>query len=377
MTICEGVQRIGEYAFEKCRKMEKIVLPDSIRRIDKGAFFYCDELDSLELPEGVDIDGISDIVRNCFHLRKLILPRSLTFVKKFEWSTVNFTGCNSISILVYPSLNLEDLSDKLVGAAISGFTCFYERFTDPRIREQYIALLMKKKAQLFNMILRYDEVSLLQMMADQGKITKKDFDATYLEPAVAAKAVQCTQFLLNWKSANVKPPKDLSAALDKELKEKPKDPYNATDMKKLWGSGKTEDGTLVLNSYKGTEVDVELPPRIGKNPVTKVGDHLFSDFMRSGDNTLKSKPYEKRLHQATIRSIRVPEGVREIDDCAFDGCKALEHLYLPGTVENISPVIFYTDYRTMKVSENLTIHAPAGSYAETYAKEHEISFAAE
>lgn len=51
----------------------------------------------------------------------------------------------------------------------------------------------------------------------------------------------------------------------------------------------------------------------------------------------------------------------------FKGCDNLTHLILPNNVTKIAKTAF-------KGCKNLTIHAPAGSYAEHYAKEHEISF---
>lgn len=49
----------------------------------------------------------------------------------------------------------------------------------------------------------------------------------------------------------------------------------------------------------------------------------------------------------------------------FKGCDNLTHLILPNNVTKIAKTAF-------KDCKNLTIHTPAGSYAENYAKEHDI-----
>ena len=378
VTICDGMEHIGEYAFEKCRKLESICLPNTVKTIGKGAFYYCDALIALELPENVQITKVSDIVSNCFQLARLILPQSLPFEKEYETATFGLFGCNAIGLLVYPSIKLEDVSPKLQGAAVTGFTYYFERFTDPAVCESYFSQLMKKKAVFLEMILRYNDASLLQMLAERGKITKKNVDEEYLKPALQANAVQCTQFLLNWKNTHVKSEKDITASMGKQLDASPKDPYNAADMKKIWASEKAEDETLILTSYKAKEQEIETPVRIGKNKISKLGNYAFSVYMQGASQySQKMKPSEKAAPLSKIRVIRVHEGIKEIGSHTFLGCTALEHLYLPVTVCSIGRCAFFSGYGSIYDCVNVTIHAPAGSYAETYAKDNNIPFVAE
>ena len=69
----------------------------------------------------------------------------------------------------------------------------------------------------------------------------------------------------------------------------------------------------------------------------------------------------------SLRSITIPEHVTAIEDTAFRVCRNLQTIFLPEGVTSISQNAF-------EVCPNLTIHAPAGSYAEQYAKEHNIPF---
>ena len=62
--------------------------------------------------------------------------------------------------------------------------------------------------------------------------------------------------------------------------------------------------------------------------------------------------------------------VRKIGFGAFQGCRGLERVFLPQSVNEIGNDAFWC-------SNDITIYAPAGSYAETYAKENNISFVAE
>ena len=79
----------------------------------------------------------------------------------------------------------------------------------------------------------------------------------------------------------------------------------------------------VLKKYKGNDAEVVIP-----DGVTSIGSGVFSECIN-------------------LTTITIPDSVTSIGDWAFYGC------------------------------ENLTIHAPAGSYAEEYAKKNKINFVAE
>ena len=70
-----------------------------------------------------------------------------------------------------------------------------------------------------------------------------------------------------------------------------------------------------------------------------------------------------------LTKMEIPENVTEIGNRAFSGCEALTDVIIPESVTKIG------DYSFANCA-NLTIHAAAGSYAEKYAKEHGIPFAA-
>ena len=70
-----------------------------------------------------------------------------------------------------------------------------------------------------------------------------------------------------------------------------------------------------------------------------------------------------------LTSVTIPEGVTEIGDSAFRGCANLTSVTIPEGVTEIGRHAFYG-------CKKLTIHAPAGSAAEQYAKKYKIPFEA-
>ncbi len=72
------------------------------------------------------------------------------------------------------------------------------------------------------------------------------------------------------------------------------------------------------------------------------------------------------------------EGVRELSYGMFYNCSNLKDIYIPSSVEKIDDKAlnragWYGIYPFLEV----TIHTPAGLYAEQYAKENNINFIAE
>ncbi|MCR5165591.1 MAG: leucine-rich repeat domain-containing protein [Thermoguttaceae bacterium] len=106
----------------------------------------------------------------------------------------------------------------------------------------------------------------------------------------------------------------------------------------------TKDGKILLECH-GAVGEYRIP-----DGVTKINPYAFSG-------------------SKFLTSVVIPEGVTEIDEAAFNFCDALTSVEIPEGVTEIGSETFYH-------CPNLTIHAPAGSKAEEYAKENKIPFEA-
>ena len=72
----KNVTRIGAYAFEKAKLLEKINIPEGITSIETGAFSQCKKLSHVDLPESLKI--IEDYAfLNCEELKSISLPKEL------------------------------------------------------------------------------------------------------------------------------------------------------------------------------------------------------------------------------------------------------------------------------------------------------------
>ena len=93
-----------------------------------------------------------------------------------------------------------------------------------------------------------------------------------------------------------------------------------------------------------------------------------------------------------LKKVNIPERVTRIGCSAFSHCESLESITIPASVEEIEDDAFrYCDNMTRVTFQSsttkiartaficckkLTIHAPAGSSAERYAREYCIPFQA-
>jgi hypothetical protein len=70
------VSRIGSYAFNKAKVLEKVFIPEGVTSIDNRAFFQCKNLTHVELPES--LETIEDLAFfDCEKLKSITVPKHL------------------------------------------------------------------------------------------------------------------------------------------------------------------------------------------------------------------------------------------------------------------------------------------------------------
>lgn len=125
----------------------------------------------------------------------------------------------------------------------------------------------------------------------------------------------------------------------------------------------------ILLAYRGDDEEIIIP-----EGVTAIGRNVFWENNRIKSIVLPNSMAEiPELCFGAMKSLVktvIPNNIHSIGDGAFAWCNSLESIVIPSSVTNIEPDAF-------KDCPNLTIYAPAGSYAEQYAKEHNIPFVAE
>ena len=190
--------------------------------------------------------------------------------------------------------------------------------------------------------------------------------------------------------------------------------YLADDEKSYVASVYEGEGAAVYNipgEYKGLEVteiagdcyklsdnliEVNIPDSITKigygsfafcenletvnmgNGVEIIEDSAFIGCSKLQNLTLSENLKEIQtgafISCTSLKKVIIPDGVKIIEESAFGGCTSLEEIHISASVTEIEGVNqsgAFTD------CSKLTIYAPAGSYAEQYAKDNGIPFVAE
>lgn len=214
----------------------------------------------------------------------------------------------------------------------------------------------EKKAALSGMgkkahALALEVPGMLAFMADQALIPPDEVDKYLLELDWTANPA-VTERLLRYKKD---PPKTAPAPKEKKAP--------TPSAKDDWTTEKLSDGTWKLKSYKGNDTVVHIPEVLGKARVSCLGKNMMSVY---ADRIRKEQIEVRRA----IQEIYIPEGITIIENGAFCGCSMLTKVRIPNSVTKIFGNSF-------SGCSNLTIHAPAGSYAERYAKGNNIPFVAE
>ena len=91
VTLCEGLEKIGEGAFANCTLIQRIILPDTVKLIQKWAFIHCSGLTAVSLG-----DGLEEIEQKAFNmctsLNEINIPST---IKAIDESAFNY--CSSLT----------------------------------------------------------------------------------------------------------------------------------------------------------------------------------------------------------------------------------------------------------------------------------------
>ncbi len=142
--------------------------------------------------------------------------------------------------------------------------------------------------------------------------------------------------------------------------------------KKKRGIKPDDDGFIIddgiLYDYDGTDPEVYIPDDVtriearafwGNDVVEAV--YIPSSVEYIGDSAFWSC--------GALRYVEIEDGMKKISDRAFWSCSALKDVIIPESVTTIGSTAFWS-------IPELTIHAPKGSVAESFAKSNRISYSA-
>lgn len=322
IIIPYGITEVGERAFYKCDNLQSITIPDSVNKIRSNAFKECKNLCNIVIPDSVKV--IEEYAFcGCSQLKRIVVPDS---VKRLEKNV--FEDCTELNKVIVFGFNLLKRLDVELRYTSMIWSLIENGDVMEEIeKKQFQNYVFRQKKEMLPVFLKYDMVEAIKIYTDGGRITKDNINTGFLEPAIKSGANTCVAYLLNWKKYNIKS-EDECKKLERELR---KDPYNITDMKKIWKYEIIRNNTIRLNAYKGSDRKIEIPQRIGKYRVSELGDFLFSPHA----NRIKNKEERKR-----IEIVDIPFGIKKIGRFVFWECEKLQAVNMPNSIISIGDGAF-------------------------------------
>ena len=351
IILPDQITTIGDYAFAGCKNLTTVVLPRELVRLGSNAFKNCISLHEIELNEKLEVLG-----PQCFYetpLRKVIYrgkwcycPEKMCFsYPRYVYSNgkINALGVPEtiqmpLSYLDYQVDDIFRASDKelLKGLTIhasgqlKAFPKNVAHFHCMQFSE-FVTGLGGEYSERFNKntdILVMYEVNAsdinVQHAIKEGKRVMSEME--FLDMVKKGEAI----------SADVSQAK--SEPIEKKVKKSSDkdDPFRPAAIRKNWKYQETEEGTIELTLYKGTDTEVIVPQRVGQVPVESIGAYtFFAASFAFGNVDKKSREQHRK-----ITSVIIPDGVKKIGENAFNACENLVHVELPRTIEEIGKSAF-------------------------------------
>lgn len=240
------------------------------------------------------------------------------------------------------------------------------------------------KKTVWRTIIDNDRAELTAIAAEHGWLKMPKKRDELIRYAADNDKTECLAFLLDYKNRTADFAKEREKAEKKLMHELNANPDSVTELKKLWGFRKQEDGTLIITSCKqsaGSSTEITVPEKIGKNTVTAIGYEAFSPakgrLTREQRNfrsqitgvslphTVKTIGARAFLNCSALREINIPDGVRKINEQVFGGCCNLKEICLPDSVEKIGDSAFcycgeLTEIKIPQTAERLGMNAFVG-----------------
>ncbi|MCD8049015.1 MAG: leucine-rich repeat protein [Clostridia bacterium] len=98
IVLSDGLEEIGEYAFNGCKSLKNITLPSTLKAINAQAFDSCSSLEQIDIPVGIE-EIEHGAFYKCTALKTIDLSECAN-LKEIERDT--FSGCTSLVSIKFP-----------------------------------------------------------------------------------------------------------------------------------------------------------------------------------------------------------------------------------------------------------------------------------
>ena len=329
------VTNIGSYAFDSCRKLTKINIPNSVKKIGWSAFSACVQLTKIDIPNSVEsIDSYA--FQACTGLTSVTISNSVTSIEQATFSdcrnltsvtipnsvasidTYAFSGCRNLTKIDIPN------SVTNIGFRAFQETAWYDNQPNGLVYAGKVAYAYKGTMPAET------SIKIQEGTVGIGEAVFKDCsNLTSIEIPNSVTNIGTEAFSGCYRLTSLHLPNDITTIGYKSF-------YNCRGL-----------------------TSVTIP-----NSVSTIGeaafygiDNLTSVIIES--NAIVSKKYSlvftmSDIFGRQVKSYTLGNDVTSIGDYAFGGCERLETLSMGGNVTSIGKEAFFCQRMTKFVSLSVT-----------------------
>ena len=384
ITVPEGITELPKHAFEGCSELKEIILPSTLEKISESAFKGCTGIGTITVPDNVKKVELSAF-EGCSVLKEIILPEATVEIGAFA-----FSGCKGFTEITLPSTlgkigyrafynceGLEKINYPSSWTECTGYSSYptlyghiFEGCTNLAAIEVPEGV-KKIPEHAFEGCSSVKTITLPESLEEIGGYA---FDgcSSVKELEVPANVAKIGEYGLannpgltkvTFKGEKLEEIGAYAFTEDNGLKR-----VELPDSIKTMGYHvfyKCISLTNVNYPVNWTECSgySSYPTRYGA--VFEGCTKLIRITIPEGVRTIPRSAFEM---WTGVERIALPDSVQTVEDYAFGGCSGLKRIYIGNNVSSIGDNSF-KDH-----TADLTVYGEQGSYAETYAAAHNITF---
>ena len=295
LILPSSLQEIGDSAFYCCVSVASFSLPDGIVRIDNRAFAGCGKMNQVTLPSGLSVLE-SELFSGCESLSEILIPATIAEIKAGV-----FQGCKNLM-----SVHVPVSAVKIYGSAFSGCQSLRDIYYEGT-KEQWDQAFIYDANQLLN----------------NTRIHFSDDSSVFIK--VCGREGQS----INWV-------------------------ISEDNVLNIYGTGEMGYYSVFYSRerspYQSGSGDEIFPPWYAYlDTVEKV-------VISPGITTISACTFGSHKGQSNaIKSVVVPDTVKQIGSCAFTNCSSLTEIVIPNSVESLGYRIFdgCTGLNSAVLSQNI------------------------
>lgn len=316
------ISKIGEFAFDSCTSLKKIIIPNGVKTIETQAFHNCSNLIEITIPESIEKIDIWAF-KNCTSLER--------FNSVFASNDGRCLIINNVLTAIASGKLTEftiPTGVKTIGESVFNNCSQIIKITIP-------TSVIKIGDWAFSDCINITEITIPPSVNDIGEGVFGGCESlTKIKISDNIKHIGHWAFIGCTSLTEITIPNSVTEIEDGAF-------ARCQSLSRFIGKYASEDGRcLIVNNTLKAFAPYGIIEYVIPEGVSKIGDQVFSCYSNIVDITIPRSVtgigWEAFEFCEGITSIIVPNGVTTIENSAFRGCKNLSNIILPNGIKEIS-----------------------------------------